>query len=950
MNTKEVLIIDDKDRFRRSVVRALKPDDYSFLQADSIASAVTEFKKLQDSGVILLDLDLGGGEYGHGFLELMGDDIAKHRVIVLTAHEEHLAASSATKFAVFRYLHKTPEGVMESLRFTVAQAFKDIESEQLKDKNKLLSRIQRQINSSIQESTPAEDTKAALRNVLGLIAESVRDIVGAYTTHIRVYNLKKGDFHLAAFDGDNDSFRKIFKLPKQKDEPFSGTIAAHREARHYPNLQAEPEFQAWKAKALARIEQLNDAILLQNAREYFETVKSAFIAPITTHLFADETDAVFNVSSESLDFFSPDKQDTILEFVAQATSAITKAWQKQRKHESHRDYRGISQVLGDMSRELRGEDDRKRIYDTVIEGISNIIKPEAISIFLYNPNTKVLDNEAEFRGSTRHEPNTKGNPINEGLTAEVFLSGMPLRVPNLQTNERMKPWEHPKASKELYAEYIQRLPSGRVDHYLAVPMIVGNEKIGAIQLLNKKSAYYGTEEIDKERWLLERGFSDDCENVLGIAANHLAVAIRNAQLLEQRNRQTTGLAILKDVGRFRRSDDDLKRLLKRIITEAAEAAQAELCLLFLLDKDQVVLKERYGITEEELPEASYDIGYGFTGQVVETHESILIERDVPQGKYDLEILDHLQKRYGPDKQIESLMIVPIMADGECKGVIKVINKKGPNPYYDQDDRKFFEDFGSYVGLAIDNQQRYDTAVDQLAAALSHTTLSHLVAATAHETSNTRGLIPFYVKQLGRLDSIHSNAIALDVLNRIKDVAMEAVYFSNEIAGYSLGKKGEKKLLDLNDLVRKCYEDIPEFRKPSNFEKINVIAALSPEPLIADIHENPLIQTLRNIVINAYQALEGRESGEIRISTSKKTESNEALIEVADTGCGIDEKFWDKIFEPDFTTKPGTGSGIGLWLADRHIKDIGGKITFTSVKDVGTTFSLVIPLAETSQSR
>jgi GAF domain-containing protein len=945
MNTKEVLIIDDEPRFRRSIVRALEPDDYSFLHADSIASGVTEYRNLQGSGVILLDLDLGGGENGKGFLELMGGAISKHRVIVLTAHEEYLAAASATEFAVFRYLHKPQERVMESLRFTVAQGFKDIEAEQLKDKNKLLNRIQRQINSSIQESTPTEHTQDALRNVLSLIAESVREVVGAYTSHIRVYNLKKGDFHLEAFAGDNDSFRKIFALPKQKDEPFSGIVAAHREARHYPDLQVDPEFKKWMTKSLERIKQLNDAVLLENAEKYFKAVKSAFIAPITTHLFADETDAVFNVSSDSLNFFSSEKQDTILEFVAQATTAITKAWQNQRKHESHRDYRGISQVLEHMSRQLLGEDDKSRIYDTVIDGISEIIKPEAISIFLYNPITDVLDNEAEFRGSQRHEPNAKGNPINEGLTALVFSSGMPLRVPNLQTNERMKPWEHPKASKELYAEYVQRLPSHRVDHYLAVPMIVGNEKIGSIQLLNKKSAYYENEEIDKERWLLERGFSDDCENVLGIAANHLAVAIRNAQLLEHQRKQTTGLAILKDVGRFRRSDDDLKQLLKRIITEAAEGAQAELCLLFLLDKNQVVLKERYGISEEELPEASYDIGYGFTGEVVKTHKSILIERNVPQGKYDHEILEHLRKRYGPDKQIESLMVVPIMAGDQCKGVIKVINKKGPNPYYDQDDLKFFEDFGSYVGLAIENQQRYDTAVDQLAAALSHSTLSNLVAATAHETSNTRGLIPAYVKKLEQVDSIRSNATALDLLHRITDVAMQSVYFSNEIAGYSLGKKGEKRLLDINDLVRKCYEEIPEFRRPSNFDEIKVIPRLSRVPLIADIHENPLVQTLRNIVINAYQALESRKSGEIRISTSKNVEANEAFIKISDTGCGIDEKYKDQIFEPNFTTKPGTGSGIGLWLAKRHIEDIGGKITFTSIKDEGTTFSLVIPLAE-----
>src|SRR6201999_1612993 len=99
-------------------------------------------------------------------------------------------------------------------------------------------------------------------------------------------------------------------------------------------------------------------------------------------------------------------------------------------------------------------------YDTVIDGISDIIKPEAISIFLYDPHINVLYNEAEFRGSTRYEPSTNGNPIDEVLTALVFSSGKPLRVPNLQTSERMKPWQHSNASEGLYAEYIQRLPSG----------------------------------------------------------------------------------------------------------------------------------------------------------------------------------------------------------------------------------------------------------------------------------------------------------------------------------------------------------------------------------------------------------------------------------------------------------------------------------------------------------
>ena len=936
---RKILIIDDKSQFRRTVMRALKRDGYFFIEADSIATARAEYRKLQHASVILLDLDLGANESGTDLLKhLKGYN---HRVIVLTAHEEYLDAISADELAVFRYLHKPQHGMIESLRFTVAQAFKDIEAEQVKDKNKLLVEIQGQINTSIYESASVEETQHAVRDVLNLIAESVRRVVGAHTAHIRVYNLMKGDFHLAAFAGDNDSLRELFAVPKRKDESFSGTVAAHKQAYHYADLHSEPDFHEWKANSLKRIEQLGDALLLSNTQEYFETVKSAFIAPITTRLFADETDAVFSVSSDSSNFFSPDKQDTILEFVAVAATAITRAWQTQRKHESRHDYRGLSRVLEHMSRQLLGEDDKSRIYDTVIDGISHIIKPEAISIFLYNPTTGVLDNEAQFRGSTRFEPSSIGNSINEGLTASVFSSGMPLRVPNLQTRERMKPWEHPHASEQLYRDYVLRLSSGRVDHYLAVPIIVGNETIGAIQLLNKKSAYYGDEGIDKERWLLERGFSDDCENVLGIAANHLAVAIRNADLLEQQRKQTTRLAILKDVGRFSSSATS-NELLARIVAEAAQGVQAELCLLFLLDKDKIVLKERYGISKEELPEASYEIGNGLTGHVVKTHQSILFEQDVPNGKYDQQILMHLRKRYSVDKQIESMMMVPIIVHEQSLGVIKAINKRGANPHYDRVDLKFFQDFASYVGLAIENQKRYDDAVGKLAE--ENATLSNLSSAVVHEFNKTQPLITLNINRIKeRLANSHFDIHPKII--EIEEVTSQTIAFVNTIRDFEPGRLKESKVLDVNLIIQKAFRQIiPTLEKQQLYKHVEVAFELEQNSLMCAVYETPFIQVVQNIILNAYQSMAKSKTRNLKIASTADQHQKLALITFTDTGCGIKEEFLPRIFEPDFTTKR-NGSGIGLWLTKWHLDNINATISVNTAVSQGTTFEIGVPLSE-----
>jgi signal transduction histidine kinase/CheY-like chemotaxis protein len=943
MSAREILIVEDDATFRKVIRRSLAVDGYSFAEADSVDSALAVCSERQSPSVILLDLQIPGGS-GREFLRRLGSHSAKYRIIVLTAHEEYLAAEVAREFQVFRYLHK-PSGIMEALRFTVAQAFRDIEREQLIDKNAMLVSIQQRINEDIQETNSSEGTRTALHDVLKLICESLRQVVGAYTVHIRIYNLQTGDFHLAAFAGPSGGTGAIFALPKRKSEPLSGAVASQKRSINYQDLQGDQGFKDWKEHSVGRLRSLDDAAVFKEAQEYFDSVKSAFIAPISTYLFADEVDAVVNVSSDSANFFTPAKQEIVIEFVGQTTAAITKAWEKLRKRESHQDYRNINRVLEDISKALRSEDAKREIYEIVIRGISAIIKPEAISIYLNNKTTGLLDNQAEFRGETLHEYSRQGHPTDEGLTALVFSTGRPLRVPNLQATDRRRPIEHPYASKELSDQYVALLPSGRVDHYLAVPMIIGDEVIGAIQLLNKKSAYYRDERVDRDRWLSERGFSDDCENVLGIAASHLAVAIKNAELLEERRKQISQLAILKDVGRFT-SSETLRDLLQKMIRQAAEQAQAELCLLFLLDesKSRLVLVGSYGISERELPEANYQIGEGLTGRVAATGVSQLTRNDVPAGKYDQQILRHLENRYGQGKRIESLMIVPIIAGSDVLGVIKIINKRADNQHYNQDDLLFFKHFASYVGLALENKQRYEAAVRKLITAESNATMSHLVRAVIHEINNSQALIPLKIQHI-RESMARSNFDIGEMIDVIEEVAAETLSFANSIQAFEPSRLKEQQVQDLNAIIQKAFNQVvPTLEKHEFHERVKVDIRLSPQPLMCAVYETPFIQVIQNIIINAYQSMEKSATAQLKITSSLNQQRKLALISFADTGCGIKEEYKTRIFEADFTTK-GRGTGIGLWLAKRHLDSIDARIMVASKLNEGTTFDIEVPLAE-----
>jgi PAS domain S-box-containing protein len=107
----------------------------------------------------------------------------------------------------------------------------------------------------------------------------------------------------------------------------------------------------------------------------------------------------------------------------------------------------------------------------------------------------------------------------------------------------------------------------------------------------------------------------------------------------------------------------------------------------------------------------------------------------------------------------------------------------------------------------------------------------------------------------------------------------------------------------------------------------------------------ITQVLLNLLVNALQAIEtaGRKQGnQIRIAS--RLESKEVLIEVADTGCGIDPQDLSRIFDPFFTRKPvGEGTGLGLSISHEIITGHGGHIDVASRAGEGTCFRVFLPL-------
>jgi signal transduction histidine kinase len=101
----------------------------------------------------------------------------------------------------------------------------------------------------------------------------------------------------------------------------------------------------------------------------------------------------------------------------------------------------------------------------------------------------------------------------------------------------------------------------------------------------------------------------------------------------------------------------------------------------------------------------------------------------------------------------------------------------------------------------------------------------------------------------------------------------------------------------------------------------------------------LTRALANIVENALHAMPGK--GRLTLATSRT--DHEVVLEVSDTGVGMDPDALARVFEPYFSTKA-TGTGLGLPIARRNIELSGGRIDVASEKGVGTTVGVRLPIA------
>src|SRR5438046_1497274 len=191
------------------------------------------------------------------------------------------------------------------------------------------------------------------------------------------------------------------------------------------------------------------------------------------------------------------------------------------------------------------------------------------------------------------------------------------------------------------------------------------------------------------------------------------------------------------------------------------------------------------------------------------------------------------------------------------------------------------------------------------------------------------------------------------LDIIRDAATRAKDLIRHLLAFSARQVLQPVVIDLNRLVR----DVAKMLRRLIGEDIKLETVLAPELGAVRVDAGQIEQVLVNLAVNARDAMP--QGGRLTIQTDNVDadgtrgrltpgvpDGRHVLLQVSDSGIGMDDEIQAHLFEPFFTTKPrGKGTGLGLATVYGIVRQSGGHIAVDSAPGRGATFRISLPRAD-----
>lgn len=256
-----------------------------------------------------------------------------------------------------------------------------------------------------------------------------------------------------------------------------------------------------------------------------------------------------------------------------------------------------------------------------------------------------------------------------------------------------------------------------------------------------------------------------------------------------------------------------------------------------------------------------------------------------------------------------------------------------------------------ISARIKAEQEKITLLEKLATANKIETLGLMAGSIAHDLNNIlSGIVTYPEILLMQMDQDDKHRESIEF---IRDAGKRAAAVVSDILTLARGTTAEKKICDLNTIIKNHLASIEQQTIISQFQGVRIETQFAEDLSNISCSEIHISKAVMNLLNNANEAIE--KDGLIGVATSNRlletplhgyehiNAGQYVVLTISDNGPGIPEHTLNKIFEPFYSKKVmgRSGTGLGLAIVWRTVHDHNGYVNVSS-NTTGTTFELFFP--------
>ncbi|MFQ5399376.1 MAG: GAF domain-containing protein [Anaerolineae bacterium] len=613
---------------------------------------------------------------------------------------------------------------------------------------------------------------------------------------------------------------------------------------------------------------------------------------------------VINAESQKLDAFTETDEQFLLTLAGQLATAI----ENSRLFAAERARRQEAETLREAITSLTSTLDLDQVLDSILFQLQQVIPYDSAAVMLTEGDKLRIVAGRGFPNLA----NVIGNkfPADNPLVLEIFHLKAPICLYDAQEDPRFRRWGE----------------TNYVHGWMGVPLIARGEVMGILTVDSLQAGIYG-----------------EAETVLAQAlASQAAVAIYNARLFQETRRRAAELEALTDISAALRAAQEVEEMLDIILRKTIDVVGADVSSIYLIENESGELVGR-GVFPYEpgLVGSHYSLGQGITGHVAATGATHISENLAADLLADFSEVDAEYL-----KQIQSNICLPLRAQERVVGVMHV-SLMEPHRFSDTE-VGLLTAISEMAGSALDRatvletlEQRVIERTRELAEANKRLQeldqlKSKFVSDVSHELRTPITNLSLYVDLLeqGKPEKRKQYiSILQKQATRLATLVEDILNLSRLEMGAA---KPQLAPVDLNQVVRQIVTaHLPRAEAADLDLRVDLQSDLPP----VNGERNQLAQVVTNLLVNA---INYTSAGNIWVSTSWDSASEQACLMVKDTGLGILPEDLEHLFERFYRGQQASqsnipGTGLGLAITKEIIDLHGGRIEVESEAAVGSTF-------------